>query len=180
MQKADTIFMSEVVVENKRVRPKHVIFDLRFNPGGNFMNIILLSEALPRVLPLSGKVLVLVGPGTFSAALVTAALLKGSGGSRTVLIGETMGDDPQFWAEGREMPLPHSRIWLQNATGFQDWANGCNDTNRCFWPNVAFSRPVASLEAEIKVTQTFGQYAAGIDPVLEAALRLIGSETHTQ
>ena len=134
--------------------------------------MVLLSKSLPRILPNDGKVFVLVGPGTFSAALVTAAMLKGTGRSRVVIIGDTMGDAPQFWSEGREMALPNSQLWVEPATAFHDWANGCDDATRCYWANVAFALKNVSLTPEIQIIPTFSQYASGLDPVLDKALSL--------
>ena len=170
--KMQDIFYHEVLDEHEHVRPRSVIVDLRFNSGGNFLEMVLLSKSLPRILPDNGKVFVLVGPGTFSAALVTAAMLKGSGRSRVVIIGDTMGDAPQFWSEGREMALPNSQLWVEPATAYHDWANGCDDANRCYWANVAFAVKSVSLTPEIQIIPTFSEYAAGLDPVLDKAISL--------
>jgi hypothetical protein len=151
-------------------KPRCVVIDLRFNPGGDFASTIVFSQALPRVLP-KAKIFVLVGPGTFSAALVTAAMLKGHGGPQVVLVGDTMGDRPQFWAEGLQTSLPNSHILVQYASGYQDWSNGCDDISRCYWLNVALAEKNVSLDPEIKVATTFGDYVAGRDSVLEAVLR---------
>jgi hypothetical protein len=150
-------------------KPNRVIVDLRLNNGGNFFNTIFFCQALPKLAP-DAKVFVLVGPGTLSAALSTAAMLKGNGGSHVVLVGETMGDRPQFWSEGSQAPLPNSRILVRSASGYHDWANGCDDPSRCFWIDVAISKKNVALEPEIRVATTFGDYAAGRDSVLAAAL----------
>jgi hypothetical protein len=150
-------------------KPRRVVIDLRFNSGGDFGKIIVFSQGLPRLLPRS-RIFVLVGPGTFSAALIMAAMLKGHGGDRVVLVGETMGDRPQFWAEGLQKALPNSHILVRYASGYQDWSNGCDDVSRCFWLNVALAQKNVSLEPEIRVATKFSDYAAGHDPVLAAAL----------
>lgn len=59
-------------------RPRFVIVNLRLNNGGDLFNTILFSRALPRLLPQDGRVFVLVSRCTFSAALVTAAMMKRS------------------------------------------------------------------------------------------------------
>ena len=74
-------------------RPKAVIVDLRLSSGGNFGNATLFAQALPKVLRPGSKVLVLVSATTFSAAIVTAAMLKEAGGGSVMLIGEGMGDN---------------------------------------------------------------------------------------
>src|SRR5260221_14503676 len=80
----------EVILQWK---PRRVVLDLRFNSGGDFTKSVQFCEALPRVLP-KAKIFVLVGPGTFSAALVSAALLKANGGDRDELVCQTMGVRP--------------------------------------------------------------------------------------
>jgi len=162
------------LVQNEVVsrRPKYAIVDLRPNQGGNFFNTVLFTQALPRLLPPDGRVFVLVGRATFSAALVTAAMLKANGGNRTVLIGETMGDADRFWAEGGNMTLPNSKIEVRYSNGLHDWASGCTDLDTCYWAAVAFGVRHISLAPEVYVEPTFADYAVGHDPALAAALAL--------
>jgi hypothetical protein len=153
-------------------RPRHVVVDLRLNNGGDSFNTILFSQALPKLVPPGGKVFVLVGRATFSAALVTASMLKGHSQDNVMLIGETMGDDGQFWAEGDTVELPNSRIQLDYADQYEDYENGCADLDRCYWATVAFGPKGISLQPDQKVELTFAEYAAGSDPVLARALEL--------
>jgi hypothetical protein len=153
-------------------RPQHAIIDLRLNQGGNFFNTILFTQALPRLLPPDGKICVLVGRATFSAALVTAAMLKANGGDRTLVIGETMGDADRFWAEGGNKTLPHSKIDVRYSDGFHDWEAGCTDLDTCYWPAVAFGVRNISLAPALHIEPCFAGYAAARDPVLEAALAI--------
>ena len=151
-------------------RPRCVIVDLRFNAGGNYFNAVLFAEALPRLLPPRGKVFVLVGRNTFSAAIVTAALLKEYGGQRVILVGETMGDASHFWAEGGELVLPNSKMIVTYASAFHDLAHGCSNPERCYWGDVAVGLKAVSLEPEIRIVPTFAEYAAGHDPALDQVL----------
>jgi hypothetical protein len=112
-----------------------------------------------------------VGPNTFSAALVTAAMLKGYGGNRVLLVGETMGDQQPFWSEGQPQSLPNSHIMVTVA-GWNNSGDGCDDRDRCYWSNIVFGIKSVPLEPEIRVASTFGDYATGHDPVLEAALTM--------
>lgn len=154
-------------------RPKSVIVDLRYNWGGNFGYTIAFAQALPKLLPPGGHDYVLVSGDTFSAAIVTAAMLEEAGGSKVVLLGTPMGDDAGFWAEGRPIPLPHSKLGLRPAPQFEDWGRGCHDMKRCFWPNVIWGpKSPISLRPEEEIAPTFAEYAAGRDPVLERAMAL--------
>jgi len=150
--------------------PKYAIVDLRLNHGGDFLNTVSFAYALPRLIPNDGKIFVLVGPNTFSAALVTAAILKGQGGQRVVLVGETMGDDPASWAEGSRLTLPHSKLAVGTATKKHDWGERCTDVSICYWASTAFGSDNVSLVPEIQVETRFDEYARGRDPVLEAVI----------
>jgi hypothetical protein len=151
-------------------RPKFAIVDLRLNHGGDFFNTILFAQALPKLIPMDGRIYVLVGPDTFSAAIVTAAMLKNAGGKRVVLVGDTMGDDAEFWSEGGSITLPRSGIAVSTAVRRQNWEKACSDVATCYWANTAFGPAGISLQTDMRVPVRFADYAAGRDPVLEAVL----------
>jgi hypothetical protein len=151
-------------------RPKYAIIDLRLNHGGDFFNTVSFAYALPKLLPPDGKIFVLVGPDTGSAAISTAAMLKGHAPERVRLVGGTLGDDPVFWSEGPRFTLPHSGIVVTSGAKKSDWESRCTDRDSCYWANTVFGPDGISLEPAIRVAANFADYAAGRDPVLEAAL----------
>ena len=151
-------------------RPKFAIVDLRLKHGGDLFNTILFAQALPKLIPPDGRIYVLVGPDTFSAAIVTAAVLKDAGGARTVLAGDTLGDFAEFWSEGRNLELPHSGIAVSTAMKKHNWEKACSDPAVCYWANTAFGPAGISLQPTLRVPVKFADYAAGRDPVLEAVL----------
>ena len=151
-------------------RPKFAIIDLRLNHGGDLFNTLLFAQALPRLIPPEGRIYVLVGPDTFSAAIVTAAVLKDTGGERVVLAGDTIGDHAEFWSEGRSVTLPRSGVTVDTAMRRHNWEQACADVATCYWANTAFGPKGISLETTMRVPVKFADYAAGRDPVLEAVL----------
>jgi hypothetical protein len=153
-------------------RPRYVIVDLRLNTGGNLGNTVLFAQALPKLIAPGGKIFVLVGPVTFSAAIVTVSMLRGHGGDDVMLLGEPMGDDAKFWAEGRPVALPHSGLRVRPAQGYHDWSKGCPDLDRCYWPNVVFATPNVDLNPDRVIKLSFADYSEGRDAVLEAALEM--------
>jgi len=163
-----TIISTQVVPR----RPRFVVVDLRLNTGGNFFSTALFAQILPKLVPEHGKIYVLVGNVTLSAAIATAMMLKGNGGEKVVFVGERMGDHAQFWAENPELSLPHSGIAVHYATGFHDWSGECSQNAHCFWATAIFATPGLSLEPDVRASLTFADYAAGHDTVLEAALAL--------
>ena len=107
---------------------------------------------------------------TFSASIITAALVKHFAGSRSVVVGERPRDRLVFWAEGNQMTLPNSKIDIPISTGMHDWARGCRDWSRCHWPNIWYGAiGVGSVEPDVKVSWSFADYRRGVDTVLERA-----------
>ena len=165
--------MAPVLQTLMKERPTNVVMDLRLNTGGNFYNTLLLTEGLPRLVPKTGHLYVLMDGVTHSAALVTAARLKYFGEGRTVFVGSPVSDPGDFWAEGGDMTLPNSHMAVSYAAQFEDWEKGCDDLDKCFWLSVAFGVKNVSFVPDILLEPTFRDYAAGRDPVLDAVLARI-------
>lgn len=168
-------YLSGVVAEAAERKVKHVVVDLRFNPGGNYLLSADFAERLPEILPANGKIVILTSGNTFSAALTTAAQLKYHAGPRASLVGEPMGDRSQFWGEGGSATMPHSKLRIRYTTAYHDWENGCrlSEIRTCFFLNYVFGVPAGSLLPTVPVAQTFANYAAGDDAVLSEALKLV-------
>jgi hypothetical protein len=127
-----------------------VVLDLRFNGGGDSRVINPLKDVLtPR---LGRKVYVLIGPGTFSSAILNAIQLKRRG---AILVGEPTGGTPSGYGEVKTMTLPNSKLQVRFTSKF-------------------FSAPklleTDSLEPDILAPLTFRDALAGRDAVLEAAI----------
>ncbi|MEO9574154.1 MAG: hypothetical protein ABJ263_18125 [Tateyamaria sp.] len=101
----------------------NVVIDLRGNPGGSFLNAMPLIDWL-RGNWRGERCAVLVDAYTFSAAIVTAALLAHHLGMRAQLIGADMGDDLAFFAEGGTIVLQDTGAHLRHSTARHDWETG--------------------------------------------------------
>jgi len=156
-------------------RPRDLVVDLRYNGGGNLFNVLSLAVELPKLVGPRGRVYVVTGRATNSAAIVFAALLKAHAPERTTIAGEEVSDDLWFWSEGGDLRAPASRLPLHYADGFHDWAHGCEDLSRCYWPVVFHGVAVGSLAPDLPVDLTFADYAAGRDPVLDRILAEIAN-----
>jgi hypothetical protein len=142
-----------------------LLVDLRGNPGGDFF------AAADFVRSLSGRpgpVAALVDRWTFSAAIVTAALLKVHAGAR--LVGEEMSEGPCFWAEGGWTSLPASGLAIRHSDGWHDWRTGRADPVHTPPAIAAAMVAAGSLLPDVEVSPTSADLAAGRDPALAAAL----------
>ncbi|MGZ8407279.1 MAG: hypothetical protein ACXWVJ_04555, partial [Caulobacteraceae bacterium] len=151
--------------------PRHVIVDLRFNEGGDFFKIILLARSLTELTKPDGRIYVITGRATNSAAIIFTALLKAGAPGRTTIVGEEISDHEAFWSEGGNLKAPVSGLPLRYTDGYHDWANGCTDRDRCYWPAMFYGVAAGSLAPDIPVTHSYAGYVAGRDPDLEAILK---------
>jgi hypothetical protein len=165
-------FLASALADLARRHPERVIVDLRDNPGGDYYLTRRFAKALPAALAPDAHIDIITGNGTFSAAIVTTALLKYYAGVRGTVIGEPVGDREHFWAEGgHAIRLPNSRIRVFYTTAYHDWANGCRDPRVCFWPNIYWGVAAGPLTPQVSTPLSFEDYAAGRDPALAAALQ---------
>jgi hypothetical protein len=159
--------------DEMRVHPPcNVILDMRFNSGGDYTKAARFASHLPDFVPSGGRIYLLTGPQTFSAAITTTAFVKQAAGSRAIILGEPVGDRLNFYGEGNEGCLPHEDLCLHYATGMHDYAHRCDDWDRCFWLNWIFPVQVKSLAPDETIKMTFADYTARRDPVLERAVAL--------
>jgi hypothetical protein len=152
--------------------PCNVIFDLRYDDGGDYTNTYRFARELPRLIPSAGRVIVLTGPATFSAGISTAAFVKHAAEERAVIVGEAVGDRLQFYSEGGQACLPNHPLCVVYQTGKHDYQHSCDDWTVCFWLNHFFELRVRSLGPDEVVPLSFKDWLAGVDPVLDRAMSL--------
>ena len=106
-------FVSKVFAQADEEKPKKVIVDLRRNSGGNSQVIRpLKSELESRRLP----VYVLIGPTTFSSAIINAVELRKD--LHATLIGAPVGEKLNSYGEVRILTLPNSQLRVQYTTKY--------------------------------------------------------------
>ena len=160
--------VDEVVKSGKA--PDDVVVDLRYNAGGNLFNILNFAVELPKLVGPKGRVYVVTGRATNSAAIVLTALLKANSRGRMTQVGEEPSDDLRFWSEGSFVRAPASKLALRYTDGYHDWAQGCDDLKKCYWPVVLHGVAVGSLHPDLPVDESFADYRDGRDPALDAIL----------
>lgn len=166
-------FLEDADVERRRLGRASVVLDMRFNGGGNLQLTRAFFSALPGRLSPRGRVVVLMSPWTFSAAISSIGYLKQADPSRVILVGEGPGDRLQFWAEGRAFPLPRSGALLLPASERHDYLNGCRTFTDCHPYVRAFPIAVPSLAPDVLAPWTMEDFAAGRDPGMTAAATLL-------
>jgi len=165
-------FLKDTTDEMHGHPPCNIILDMRFNSGGDYAKVAAFASHLAGFVPASGRIYILTGPQTFSAAITTTAFVKQAAGSRAVILGEPVGDRLAFYREGNTGCLPHAGLCVHFATGMHDYAHRCNDWGRCFWLNWLFPVRVKSLAPDETITMTYAAYTARRDPVFDRAVAL--------
>ena len=95
-------------------------------------------------------------------------MLKYYAAEKAVIIGSPMGDREQFWAErGMSFELPNSGYFINYATAYHDWANGCAEHPYCYTLNTMHEVPAGSLAPQIVLDPAYADYAEGRDVVLD-------------
>jgi hypothetical protein len=142
---------------------------MRMNGGGDYTTTYAFAQALPEAAN-DAPIYVFTSSWTFSAAITTAAALKTFGGDQVIIVGETVGDRLDFWAEGGTFNLPNAFVQVHYASGRHRYDGPCADLDECFWLNERYPVRVRTLEPDIPAPLTFEAYRAFRDPAMEAVL----------
>ena len=135
---------------------ERLIIDIRQNSGGEPATAQALIDALAArpELAREGRLFVLVGRRTYSAALTTAAHLRSEAGAR--IVGEAPRGKPNNPSEGRDILLEQSGTYATVSTQFLNRDPALGDRSY--------------LPVDIPVDSSFNDYKQGRDAILEAAL----------
>jgi hypothetical protein len=136
------------------VHPRIIILDIRHNGGGNDnLNspvVAWVESSLPKV---NGKLYVIIGRGTYSAAQKLVTKLEAS--TEVVFAGEPTGSSPNHFGDPKSYQLPNSNLTLKISSLYHNDAPG--DDRR-------------SLEPSILIPFTCEDYFGEVDLVLETIL----------
>lgn len=136
-----------------------VIVDLRNNNGGNFHTADRFIEGIlerPWLVE-GGALYVLTAPRTFSAATNVTARLRYR--ANALIVGEASRGNPNFGYNAETVALPNSGLHMEYTDRLHE---------RTPFPELGSAR---QLPVDLPAHNTFQDYVAGRDRVLEAALR---------
>jgi hypothetical protein len=145
----------DILARVRRGGISRVVVDLRNNPGGDNQTYGRLLDVLrDRRIDVEGRLFVLVGRVTFSAAANFATELEQK--TSAVFVGEDMGGSPNLYGDAEPVPLPYRDLTAYVASRY--WQiSGARDRR-------------TTIQPDIRVPLSSRSYAAGRDPVLRAAL----------
>ncbi|MEM7315314.1 MAG: hypothetical protein AAF497_19410, partial [Planctomycetota bacterium] len=128
------------------------VLDLRGNSGGDsriFQPLLTYLSQHPH-LNHPNRLFVIIGPQTFSSALMNAIQMQQR--TKATLVGEPTGGKPNHYGEIRTLTLPNCQWNVMYST-------------RQF--QLAKDKKVTTLSPAKTIKTTFADWAAGRDPVLE-------------
>jgi len=143
---------------------KGFIVDVRFNTGGDAGVGTPLVETLAPRLKGVAPVIVLTGRATFSAGITHATQWKQF--AQAAIVGEPVGDDLDLWSEGGNLVLPNSGLTVHYANGFHAYSQRDYPQFQPYFADLN----VATLAPDVEVETTWSDYAAGRDPLFDAAV----------
>ncbi len=112
-------------------------------------------------------VVVLTGRATFSAGITHAAQWKQF--AQAAIVGEPVGDHLDMWSEGGNLVLPNSGLTVHYANGFHGYSQRDYPQFQPYFADLN----VATITPDVEVEATWSDYAAGRDPVFDAAVARI-------
>jgi len=129
-----------------------LVIDMRQNGGGDFLegrkHFGLRRKQRPEINQ-RGRLFVVIGRQTFSAAMVNAIDFRKE--TNALLVGEPAGERPNSYSENDEMTLPNSRIVVSYSTEYYKFLD----------------EDVSAVMPDRRIDPTWVDYKSGRDPVME-------------
>lgn len=129
-----------------------LVFDMRFNRGGNASQGTGFIKKLCKIVPRKTQnIFVLVGRATFASAIINTVDFMNC--SKVILVGEETGGKPNHFGEVNRFVLPESRLIVSYPT--------------IYFKLLEEDQP--TIEPQLLAPFDYEQYTKGIDPALEVA-----------
>ena len=129
------------------------VMDIRFNGGGNnFLNRAVVIDLIKSKINRRGKLFVIIGRDTFSAAQNLVNQLEKY--TEATFVGEPTAAHPNHYGDNRPFTLPNSGLTVRASTL---WWQDLDPRDERFW-----------TAPEIAVETSSEDYRKNIDPVMDA------------
>jgi hypothetical protein len=138
-----------------RHNPDKLVIDLRQNSGGDYtVRERWLIHPICELASINrkGHLFVLAGAFTFSAAMNNAAQFRSQ--TAALLVGQTIGEKPNSYAEPSNMMLPNAHLTVRYSTRYYKFSEGAQN----------------AIRPEREIAPSWADYQAGRDPVPEWVL----------
>lgn len=141
-----------------------LVVDIRANPGGNNSRNRPLLMGLIRCAKLRdpGRLFVIAGRGTFSAAMMFALDVERY--TNAIFVGEPTGARPNHYGDSRKVTLPNSGLTVRVSTLYWQYAD----------PRDARD----AIEPQVPAPLRSSDYAANRDPALDAIRAMVAGPPH--
>ena len=128
-----------------------LIFDMRYNGGGNSSQGTEFVERLAQALKQHPQVAVYVvlGRDTFSSAILNAMDFKQL--TNAVFVGEETAGKPNHFGEVRSFQLPSSKVLVNYSTKYFKRSE----------------KEIETIEPDMSIEMSFADFKKGVDPVFE-------------
>ncbi|HEX9438199.1 MAG TPA: hypothetical protein VF909_00900 [Roseiflexaceae bacterium] len=159
-----TTFCDQLFQRIAQGQVQRLVLDIRRNSGGNMALNHALIHQLIRCDTVNqwGKLFVIIGRGTFSAAMNLAVDLERH--TRAVFVGEPTASRPNVYGENGIVVLPN--CGLQCSISFLWWQYSAPYDDRAW------------IKPEVSARLSAADYAANRDPAIEAVLSYTLDPTH--
>jgi C-terminal processing protease CtpA/Prc len=148
-------FMARAIATADSVGADRFVLDLRLNGGGNGdFNKQILLPLIKSKYDTPGHFYVLTGRRTWSAAQMLVTELQKY--TTAVFVGEPTASKGNAFGDSYRIVMPNSGVTVRVST--------------LWWQYLDPRDKRAMIDPQIKVPLSFADYAAGRDPILEAAL----------
>jgi hypothetical protein len=143
-------FEKEVMQVLRKETIDKLVFDIRFNSGGNSsQGTAFIRRILKKKLKGEGELYLVIGRRTFSSAIINAMDFMEN--PEVISVGEETGGKPNHYGEVKRFVLPESRLVVNYSTKFF----------------TLVDEDVPSLVPDLPAPISFDQYMRGVDPALE-------------
>lgn len=131
---------------------KRLVIDIRQNGGGDFFEgrRHLIHPLKKRTeLNQKGRLFVIIGRATFSAAMANAIDFRKE--TNAILVGEPIGERPNSYSENDEMTLPNSRLVVSYSTMYYKF----------------LEEDAPAVMPDKRIDPNWSDFQAGRDPVMD-------------